>query len=1216
MRGREPSLLLVVALLAAACGVGCEGGLMEISGGVGVAGDPALPSVIFLTSSPPAALPAEEAAAWAWLDGLDGEDFNVRQVQMIDLPGTDLGRNEVIWWHYAAEEALPSIAVRPDTLQAVRDHLRGGGTALLTLVAASYVVPLGIEPSPPDTVTMDAGFASESELGGLQSRRGHALLDFFWGGVFTSANSSFPPRAAVAYSGDRWPQNGRVWAMHKSERGVDTTTKVGIEYPSTFVGGGGVLTLGAHFYFADADNHNRPHLERLATDALRYLGARAASDAAGAGVIVPVADEPEAMDGDAIYWTPPIPSASHYEAVEMPPTSLPPLADTEVAVNMVEGSPSGPEIVRYPNVEMPFTLASPQAVAVGSQLGRVDTFRVHPQLLLRGLRFGIVRPDRGVTWLDDPESGDRTFTVRPEGVVLFYNDGELDLRLYLTVDRRYSALVGLLVLRSPASVEVIATWEAQHEPSRARASTQAGNPQIGWDAGAQAVVWRDGTGFAVKAGFGRETQTYILGFRPDEHLNEAGLFVPLRPPEDGVERPGPVSSDASRVALQVHVETTPPRSSLLPIVIVGGPEAELNIDAAFEELIGAPGRAWADNADYYRDFLDRRTMGLQVPGNGFLKAFEWAKVGIEALRTTLPNAGSGMISGFGSLDPADAWVATPNAFGSGALWAAMAADAYGDRALAAETLRLAARYQGVDGRMPTSTGAAQEVIANRIADTALFLIALENHVRAWGDEDLLAELWPAAQRAVGYLYGADPEDDGLVNGFGELDRWSSDPIVQTTIHLAGLWGAALDATTSLAEIAGEDDDATRAREAAARVRMILRDEFFDPAERRFNFAKRVDGSFVGTRTVLPAVPMIFGLLDPGIVIPALDSFSSAALSRDWGVGLLSTAPPPETPANEIASIPMPPPTGLPTVAAGLVSPVFTGWAALAEYANHRPDAGFAHTYTNLLLLEQANPGYATAAFDEQVLAPLGGAAHAAAAQAMTVLPVVWGMLGIRPDAPNNRVSISPHLPANWGRVNVDRVRVGNSQFRLQVRQGVDRIQFQVDRWSGDRDIDLRFSTHVPIDVNVALDPNVVGAEIVDEPTVEQRSPDRLATVVVRPTADLTTITFVHDPFPRLISPIPDRLTEARTYLQPGASSSGLRVIEAHYSGGVMDIELEGLPGRTYTLRFTTPWRVSQVTGLPNLQPAYPDAGIVTIDVTIPGSGPRYRPVSLQVAFER
>ena len=1202
------TLLLVSVLFTASC----DETLIEISDGTRIPGYPTLPSVVFLTNSPPAALPPEEAAAWSWLR--NNENFNVQQVQMIDLPDAKLPQDAVLWWHYSSEETLPSVAVRPGNLEAVRNHLKAGGTALFSLIAASYVVPLEIEPAPPDIVSMDAFFASESELGGLQSRRGHTLLGPSWGVLFTSSNSSFPPRPAVAYTGDRWPATGHVWAVHKTERAMETPPKVGIEYPSTFFGSGGsVLTLGAHFYFSDGDNHNRAQLEHLATDALRYLGTRASSNASGPGVAVPFTNTDKETDPDAFYGAY---DAPVFEAVPIPSTPLPPVADIEIVLDMVEGRPSGPEIPRYPDAEMPFTLATPKAVAVGSQLGHIDTFRVHPLLLLRQLRFGIVRPDRGVTWLDDPESGDRTFTVRPEGSELFYNDGELNIRLFLTIDRRYPALVGLLVIRSPAAVEIIATWEAQYTTGSAQINTGANNTEIGWDAGAQAVVWRDKTGFAVKAGFGRETQAHILGFQPNKHLNEAGLLVPLRGPEDDAENTDPAPPDASNVALQIRVETKPNNPSLIPIVVVGGPETDLNIDAAFEELIAAPGRAWVENADYYRDFLGRRTMSLQVPGNGFQKTFEWAKIGIESLRTKLPNVGDGMVSGFGTLEPADAWVAKPNAFGIGTLWAAMAADAYGDQPPATETLRLAARYQGIDGRIPTSTDATHQVVANRIADTALFLIALENHVRTWGDENLLEELWPAAQRAVTFLYGIDSEKDGLTNSLSELDRWSRDNVVQTTIHLAGLWGAALDATASLAEFLGENDSATRAREASARVRAILNDEFWNPAERRFSFAKRVDGSFVGERTVLPAVPMIFGLLDPGFAIPALDSFSSSEFSRDWGVGLLPHAPPSEVSANETALIPKPLSTGLPTVAAGLVSPVFTGWAALAEYRNHRPDSGFAHAYTNLLLLEQVNPGYASAAFDGNVLTSQSGVTHAAASQAMTVLPVIWGMLGIRPDALNNSVSINPQLPADWSRVNVDRVRVGDREFRLQVRKTADRIQFQVDRWRGGGNTKLRLSTHVPIDVDISLDANVIGAEIIEGPIIEQHPPDRLATVVIRPTADLSTVTFVHGPYPRLISPIPDRLTEARSYLQQGASSSRLRVIRTRYLGGVMAIEIEGVPGRTYTLRIATPWRVSQVTGLPDVYPTQPDAGIATIDVTIPGSGPRYRLVNLEIIFEQ
>ena len=104
MSWRLLTLLLVSVLFTAAC----DESLIEIPDGTRIPGYPTLPSVVFLTNSPLAALPPEEAAAWAWLR--NNENFNVQQVQMIDLPDTKLPQNTVLWWHYASEEALPSVA--------------------------------------------------------------------------------------------------------------------------------------------------------------------------------------------------------------------------------------------------------------------------------------------------------------------------------------------------------------------------------------------------------------------------------------------------------------------------------------------------------------------------------------------------------------------------------------------------------------------------------------------------------------------------------------------------------------------------------------------------------------------------------------------------------------------------------------------------------------------------------------------------------------------------------------------------------------------------------------------------------------------------------------------------------------------------------------------------------------------------------------------------
>ncbi|MGD8818206.1 MAG: hypothetical protein PVJ51_13555, partial [Acidobacteriota bacterium] len=1096
------SLLLVTCLSGAAC----NGAMIELPGAVAAGGGTAAPTVIFLASAPQEALPPEEAAAWAWLDSRG--DLDARLVPFIDLPNALLPPGAILWWHYAAEEALPSIAVRRATLRAVQNHLRGGGSLLLTLIAASYTVPLEIESVPPDLVSRHARLiAPGDEAAGYQSR-GHPLLTRFWGGVLPFADPGYTRTAAAAYSGDRWPTEGRAWAVHKNDRGVEPRYKIGVEYRDVYGSDATVVTLGAHLYFADPDNRNRAQLEQLVIDALRYLDRQAPAAPPGAA-LAPAQDTEAAIAGRAArrYWEP---TPATFVAEDPAPTELPPIADAATTLNLVERSRSGIEITRY-DEHSPFTLTSRRALLRGSQTGRIDEFRVHPQLLAAGLRIGIVRPERGVTWLDSG-GGSHRFTARPEGDELHYNDGEIELRMHLAVDRRYPALVALLTVRSPAPVDIIATWQARAGSPLPAGDDPPGVPVIGWDDGAQAFVWRSGDGFVAKGGFGRPTPRRVLGFRPQSDLDDGGLLLSGEEPGVGVGEediggeegtgtvegqqpsgsPDAVARDPSSVAVQVRLTPAPGREALLPLVIVGGPTTEVDVERAFAELVAAPGRPWVDNAQYYRDFLDRRTLGILAPDrsvdNTFAveDAFKWAKVGIEALRVDLPGIGSGIASGFGAGGGAARWLAHVDALGgSGALWAAMAADAYGDREPAEATLRMMARFQAVDGRVPDLVGTAGELVENSAAPTALFLVALDNHLRTWGDRELLAELWPAARAGIDYLFAADHNGDGLVDAVSRRDRWSNDRAVQTPIDLAALWGAALDAGQRLAELSGDTVSATRARTALEALRPILNDPFWNPGERRFNFAKRVDGSFVPVSTVLPAVPMIFNLLDAGPASAALDAFSGAGFARDWGIGLIAAPPEPATGTSDVAA-PAPstvPPTGLPAAAADVVTPVFTGWTALAEFANHRTEAGFTHAVTNLLLLQQGDPGYATAAFDLTGFTARTDVVQSAAAQAMTLLPVVWGMLGIRPDALNRSISITPQLPAGWNRtpwsrIVVDEVHVADSEFRLQVRSSPSQLQFRVYGWSGPRDIELRFTAHVPAEVAIAVAPEMIGFEMV------------------------------------------------------------------------------------------------------------------------------------------
>ena len=1216
-------------ILLASASLGCTEWL-GFGTAVGGDVDSGLPTVVFVSSGPAHSLPAEEAAAWAWLQ--EQPAFASRHLQLVDLPRESLPRDAILWWHYAEEESLPSAAVRTETLAAVRRHLGSGGRLLLTVLAASYTVPLGIETLPPDSVSTSWRGTQADLSAGFQSRLGHPLLAPFWGGVSTSTPNGDRSYPAALYTGDRWPADGRVWAVHKNQREVDSSTKIGIEYPrSEGRRAGTVLTMGAHCYFSDAGNRNRRQLEELVAAALHYLSDRpvsspprieapaarpstpqdpipGASSEALDSARQPGEEEearpvPPVLDGVRRYWDS-IDTGDRIRRVEIAPGRPVTPADPASVINAVAGVRSGAELVRYPTSDEPFTLASRRAFATGSQLGRVDEFWAHPLRLLRKLRFGVVRPERGITWLDDSRA-ERTFTARPEGNELRYTDGDIDLTLRVALDRTHPAMVALLAIRSPASVDLVASWEIDNTATWPRAGSLVGPLQLGWDEGLHAALWQDDKGeFAAMAGFGVAPSRLILGYSPEEDLLEEGL----RETDDTEAIPAEAYGTRG-IAAQLHVE--PGRPALVPFIVVGGLHSEATVRAAFAELVANPGRPWADNAAFFRDFLDTRTLRLISPNEEINRSFRWAKLGIEALRGAAPELGAGIFSGYAPRAARDAWLAPQNTFGGGeALWASMAADAYGDASLAADTLRLLARYQGIDGRIPSAISPSWNLHYDRLESGPLFVIALERHLSTWGDRELLEQLWPTVVAVLEWGDTADRDGDGVIDAFGDTDRWHASADVSTTIYLGALWGAALDAAQRMAGWVGDSELAALLRERADRVRQILNEEFWDPQGRHFQFGRRADGTFVGARTILPAIPMIFGLLDSGRAIPPLDSFASAELTTDWGVAFAyDEATTADAPLEATAGPSDPDAGGPPATVRSLVSPLFTGWASLAEYANHRAEAGFLHLVSNLRLLASTNPGYAPEAFSRERYAPAGDVAHSAAAQAMTVLPVVHGMLGIRPLAMEGTLEIIPHLPAGWERVIADPVRLGNDQFRVRISQTRDRTQFVIERREGSDPVRFRLGARVPVEVDVSLDPELVGADIVEQETIVRVGvDDQVSIVVVRPTESQSTVTFVHDPFPQVI-PAPAQLTE-------GGPSTGLRIVRSRYLGGTLSVELEGLPGRSYALRLATPWPVSQVTGVPGASIADQEPGSATIEAVIPGSGKRYRRVELKVSFQR
>ena len=294
---------------------------------------------------------------------------------------------------------------------------------------------------------------------------------------------------------------------------------------------------------------------------------------------------------------------------------------------------------------------------------------------------------------------------------------------------------------------------------------------------------------------------------------------------------------------------------------------------------------------------------------------------------------------------------------------------------------------------------------------------------------------------------------------------------------------------------------------------------------------------------------------------------------------------------------------------GAAWPLYGGWTSLAAYRYHRPLAAFAQANANLRLYRHGNLGYIPEALHGDYFESIGVTSHQAWSQAMAVLPVIEGLLGIRPDATAGRMRIHPHLPGGWNQVAVQPLRIGQDTFRVTITRGDDTSGFLLERLAGTTPLQLQLSLPFPRDVLVNLDRDATtgvaipeGERLVDHPNEKEVVVDATFT------EGQAQVMFRHSPYPRVVVPVPS--------LERGATSSALRILDSTFRSGTLALNVEGLPGRAYRLNLATPWPVTRIAGVPQAGIVTAGPGRAAIEFTIPGTGDLYQRAALQLEFRR
>ena len=679
----------------------------------------------------------------------------------------------------------------------------------------------------------------------------------------------------------------------------------------------------------------------------------------------------------------------------------------------------------------------------------------------------------------------------------------------------------------------------------------------------------------------------------------------------------PYQEEPRDAPLRFVIEVTPEtaKSSFIPIAITGSIDGRAKAKATYDKLLGSAQSLYETNVAHYKQ-LEQRTVSIKTPDERINEAFEWAKVGIDKGMATNPSLGTGLVAGFRSSGeserPGFAWF-----FGRDALWTALAITSYGDYSAVRTALDFLKKFQRNDGKIPHEISQSAALIpwfkdypypwASADA-TPLYIIVHGDYWRTSGDLDFIKKNWDSIVKAYRFTAATDTDGNGLIEntnfGHGWVEGGALYP-PHEEIYMQGLWIEALGCLAELADRLNDTKLAAEARARAERGRDATEKTYWladrgyyafatnrpqsttreaepgpkrEPRQSRLN--EIVKTKLIDEDTVLPAVPLWWRTLDDERAQSEIDHLGSGSIATDWGARIISNHSQLYDPLSYHY---------------GSVWPLFTGWAAMGAYRYGRPQVGFQALSANALLTYEGALGYVTELLSGDFNAAFGRSSHHQVwSEAMVVAPVMRGLLGIDVSEGGRHLRFAPQIPADWDRVQVRGVWVGDARYDLTLERTKGRETIKVEhrlQINAARAERFTIAPSFPLDArihSVAVDGHAVAFETRRTGDVQRIE------VSVNAEPSISEIVFTYDEGT-------DVYVE-REGLRSGASNQGLRVLRSRAEADALRLTLEGLGGRTYELGVRTPRRVGKTNGVSAIEAAGHDTKLL---VSFEGPGDAY-----------
>jgi glycogen debranching enzyme len=669
------------------------------------------------------------------------------------------------------------------------------------------------------------------------------------------------------------------------------------------------------------------------------------------------------------------------------------------------------KIERRVAVGEPFTVAGPHGVLVGQQEGTFEAWLLPVKLLSHfTLRAEVDKYPVPIELNPDAAEID----VQPDHTTITYSHIALTVRQTMFAPAETPEGTGAVVLFSIDSVHPVTL-------------TFSFTPEM-------RPMWPEPGGGSPSAEWVKDPGAYIL--HTDSPDLAGAVEIPSALP--GIMAPYQEKPQVHPLEFKLRYDPAVDRGRVYPLLMAVGQTKASASNAALLSGLAALDKTLT--ASYLKNVerfaaMEQTLTSIQTPDAYFDEAFKWAEISIEQLRADSQPGETGLVAGYyssgDSARPGFGWF-----FGRDALYALYAVNGMGDFALTRASLEFLMARQRSDGKMmhefSQTAGAvnwkALPYMYAAADATPLFLMAMQDYVQASGDVAFLKKHRENVEKAWEFESSQDSDADGVydnVQGTGWVESWPGGQPHQE-IYLALLDQQASAAMGRLGALLGDKALSDAAVSRANKLRQTIEEEYYLPTTGKYAFSRNANGSLDRTSTLFPSIAWWSG--EPGLAHPdkSFREWDSHDFSTDWGTRDVAESDPVYDPISYHQ---------------GSVWPLFTGWAALADYRSGHSLSGYKHLRQNFQQTSTQDPGAITELLSGAYFQPFGrSTSHQLWSSAMVITPALRGLFGLTVDAAHHTVAVVPQLPADWPGAQVKNLHIGDSVCTLtfkRVRDGLE-----------------------------------------------------------------------------------------------------------------------------------------------------------------------------------